>query len=368
MTASPGSRGNPDEPLLFRHFPRVRQTVPWISLGTAPTPVERVRRPDGSTLWVKRDDLSAPQYGGNKVRKLEFLLGEARARGARRLITVGAAGSHHALATALYGRRHDFAVTLVLFPQPFTEHVREVLLADSALGADLRWAPRMEAIPAVALLARLAHRAEGPFMIPAGGSSPAGALGYVNAALELAEQVREGLLPAPDLIHLAAGTLGTVAGLAIGLELAGLGARIHAVRIASPLVTSERALRRLVTGAAGILSSAGVPVGDTSRIVGRVELTHDWIGAGYGVPTPAGDEASVTLSPALALDPTYTAKAAGATLARLAAEPERIHLFWHTLSAAAPDLGGPLPDASGLPRSFRRYLAGVVGTPNRSGT
>src|SRR5690606_35113933 len=148
--------------------------------------------PSGVRLLVKRDDLCARPYGGNKVRKLEFILAEAKRRGAERLITVGAVGSHHALATTVYGRAHGFRVTLVLFPQQMNEHVRRILLLDYALGAELRYTPRMETVPAAMLAARIAYRGERCRVVPPGGSDAFGTLGYVSAALELAEQIADG--------------------------------------------------------------------------------------------------------------------------------------------------------------------------------
>src|SRR6478672_9992546 len=108
-------RGLDHTPALFRAFPPLREGVPWLSLGRFPTPVGRLDGlvPPSVELWVKHDDASGSVYGGNKVRKLEFLLGEARASGARRLVTLGAIGSHHVLATAVYGGRAGFLVDAV---------------------------------------------------------------------------------------------------------------------------------------------------------------------------------------------------------------------------------------------------------------
>lgn len=342
------------EPALFRRFPALAARVPWLPLMDAATPVEPLELPGVAPLWVKRDDLTAGAYGGNKVRKLEFLLADARARRAGRLVTMGAAGSHHALATTLYGRGLGLPATLVLFPQPPTPHVRDVLLADAALGAELRWVPRMELIPAGVLIARLAHRRARCYTIAAGGSSPVGTLGYVSAALELEEQVRSGAMPAPDVVHVAAGTLGTAAGLAIGLALGELTTRVRAVRIASTLVTNERTLRLLVERTAALLQAGGVRMPTTTAILQRVELTHDAIGAGYGRETEAAREAATLLGSArLLTDPTYTAKAAAGMIPAL--RGSGVHLFWHTLSASEPE---PPPAAStrALPRRIRRYL------------
>src|SRR5690606_41318971 len=126
----------------------------------------------GAQLWIKRDVISAQPCGGNKVRKLEFILADAKSRGIERLITIGAVGSHHALATALYGRAHGFRVTLVLFPPPINEHVRRVLLLGHALGAELRFTPRMESRPGAMRAAPLAHRCQRLRVVAPGGPDP----------------------------------------------------------------------------------------------------------------------------------------------------------------------------------------------------
>lgn len=342
------------EPALFRRYPELRRRVPWLELASVPTPVEPLDLEGAEgRVWIKRDDLSATVYGGNKVRKLEWLLGDARRRGSARLITAGAAGSHHALATTVHGREHGFRVTLVLFPQPVTPHVREVLRLDHALGADIRAVRRMELVPAGLWRARWAHRAETTAVIPPGGSSPAGTLGYVSAALELAEQVAAGEMPAPDVVHVPAGTLGTAAGLAIGLELAGLDTRIRATRVVGRLVTNRRVLRGLIRRTLRVLADAGVAAPSTDDAVRRVTLRHDQYGRGYGAPTAAGARATERFADAgITLDPTYTAKAAAGMFADLSTSPG-VHLFWHTLSARKPEVGVV---ADELPEPVRRLI------------
>ncbi|HEX6938186.1 MAG TPA: pyridoxal-phosphate dependent enzyme [Longimicrobiales bacterium] len=348
-------------PALFRRYPEAAGRLPRVPLATLPTPVEPLALDtpaarNGAELWIKRDDRSGEPYGGNKVRKLEFLLAHAKAGGVTRLITAGAAGSHHALATTVYGRALGFDITLVLFPQPLTDHVRSVLLLDHALGADLRWTPRMELVPLALTRARRAHRAERVHVIAPGGSDPVGTLGYVSAALELADQVAAGEAPRPAAIHVAAGTLGTAAGLAIGCALAGLETRIHAARITSRLVTNGHALRRLITATVRLLHRAGVPAPAPEAALARVELRHDQIGAGYGHPTAAARAATETFAAAgIRLDPTYTAKAAADFLAAAAREPAGPRLFWHTLSAVEPEPRGDARPEQ-LPEPFRRYL------------
>jgi D-cysteine desulfhydrase len=346
------------EPELFRHAPVLRERLLWLSLGRFPTPVDEICVPGAGRVLVKRDDRCADGYAGNKVRKLEFLLAAARAAGARRLITAGAAGSHHALATAYHGRRLGFDVSLVLFPQPLTQHVRDMLLLDHAVGAELRWARRMEAVPYGVWRARLAHHAERPWSIAPGGSNEVGTLGYVSAALELAAQVGAGAVARPSSIHVAAGTLGTAAGIALGLAWAGLELPVVATRITSRIVTNQRVLESLVRRTTALLQRAGAVLPEPAAALRLVELRHDQIGPGYGHATPQAEAAQEQLARlGVRLDITYTAKAAASLLATAdaAAAPP---LLWQTLSAIEPRELLHDVAAGDLPEPFARYLAG----------
>lgn len=341
-------------------------TVPHLPLGTYPSRVDRTRLLDNGRdveILVKRDDLAAEGYAGNKVRKLEFILADARARGATRLITAGATGSHHAFATAYHGRRAGFDSSLVLFPQSLTDHVREMLLLDAATGAELLWASRIETIPYGLWRARFARRREAACTVPPGGSSEIGTFGYVNGALELASQIESGAAERPSVIHVAAGTLGTAAGIAIGLVWAGLEIPVVATRITARLLTNERMLASLVRSTLSRLAAAGATgLPSAAAVLAGVTLRHDQIGAGYGKATVAGAHASAVFEAAgLRLDATYTAKTAASVLADAAAAGSAggLPLFWHTLSAIEPvDLAGAIAP-SDLPRPFARYLAGT---------
>lgn len=195
---------------LFQLFPSLEETAPRRVLTNLPTPVAPFSLPvkGPGALHIKRDDLTATPYGGNKVRKLEFLLADAQRQGARDLLTFGYAGSNHALATAIYGAQAGLHVTSLLLPQPNAQYVRRNLLAGHAAGARLL---ARRNVPAIALtVALFSAKAvlsgqRRPYIIPAGGSSPVGVLGYVNAAFELADQVNTGLVPLPDRIHESTG-------------------------------------------------------------------------------------------------------------------------------------------------------------------
>jgi 1-aminocyclopropane-1-carboxylate deaminase/D-cysteine desulfhydrase-like pyridoxal-dependent ACC family enzyme len=319
-----------------------------VTLGTYPTPVsplEALSRP-GCSLWVKRDDLTSPIYGGNKVRKLERILADATARGARTLVTVGAAGSHHVLATAVFGRQAGLSVRAVLVPQPRTEHAARVLRA--ALAQGLHATPASSYLDAAwRAAAQLPGRRRR--YVPLGGSSVLGALGYVDAARELAAQVESGLLPEPDLVVVTLGSGGTVAGLAAGFALAGMKTRVLGVAIAEPAALLGLAARRLALQC--VRREGGGPIRGALR---KVVVDARWLGGGYGVPTREGEAATLSAAAAgLTLDPTYTAKTFAAALDAVERRAERTILYWHTLSSAPL-----LPQGDDLPPGLAELLRG----------
>jgi 1-aminocyclopropane-1-carboxylate deaminase/D-cysteine desulfhydrase-like pyridoxal-dependent ACC family enzyme len=324
---------------LFRSYPALEGRVPWLELGAGPTPVERLDAPveRAGQLWVKRDDLTSPLYGGNKVRKLEYLLADAVRADAGRLITTGVVGSHHCLATAVHGRRVGLPTSLVLFPQPMTPHARQMAELNEAWADEIRRCNTFAAQPFVEAALRWRRRKERPYVIPGGGSNALGALGYVGGALELSEQVERGELPRPGAIVVAAGTLGTVAGLAIGMALTNVADRILAIRIVPSAIANVWTLARLVEGSVRLLADAGVPAPEARAVVDRIELVGGYIGDGYGHPTDAGARSTTWFQARhLALDPTYTAKTAAAALDHVARGTDEVLLYWHTLSSAAP--------------------------------
>jgi len=352
------------EPALFRAFPALRQRCPRRAFTALPTPVEVFPLdgvPEGN-LYVKRDDRSGISYGGNKPRKLEFIIGAALARGARRLVTSGGLGTNHGLATTILGREAGLAATLVLVPQPVTDAVRRSLLLHAAYGADLVFGA---SIPAAALrggaaIARAALRGERPFLVATGGSSTLGTLGFVSAGLELAEQVRGGALPEPAEVWVAVGSGGTLAGLAAGLRLAGLASRVVGVLVTDILPPSPRRLARAANAALSRLRALGAEVPELAIAPSDFDLVRDQLGPGYGSPTAAGREAVAAAARCgVHLETTYTGKALAALIERAsrAARPDRPVLFWNTYSGVDVEARAPRPlDPASLPARIRRIL------------
>jgi 1-aminocyclopropane-1-carboxylate deaminase/D-cysteine desulfhydrase-like pyridoxal-dependent ACC family enzyme len=334
---------------MFRANPFRRGEL-LIRLGTYPTPVERVDAlcRDGSALWVKRDDLTNSAYGGNKVRKLERILDDAR--GARRIVTVGAVGSHHVLATAIFARDIGVPVEAVLVPQPGTDHVLENLRADLGLG--VRVLPASSFPHAAARLVTCIAR--GAYYIPVGGSNLLGALAYVDAARELVSQVRAGVLPEPELVVVTLGSGGTAGGLAAGLALEGLETRLVAVTVSDPASWVARRAHSLAKAA---VRHEARRLGRSVPLI-RMDIDARYLGPGYGRATDAGRRAlEVARSVGLTLDLTYTAKTFAAALDLLRGGRARNVLYWHTLSSAPmqPWLEGA-PREEAIPPSLRALL------------
>lgn len=306
---------------LFDILPRVR-------FAQLPTPVESLpnlsRLLGGPHLLVKRDDQTGLAFGGNKTRKLEFLLAEAQLAGARTLITAGAVQSNHCRQTAAAAARYGFNCILVLAGE-MPENASGNLLLDRLLGAEIVWAgqgSRQLALEEAFQAAIEAGRR--PYLIPYGGSSPTGALAY---ALALSELIGQGIQP--DWIVFPTSSGGTQAGLVLGARLAEFSGKVLGISIDEP---------------AGVLQARVAQLaGKASRLVnleldfepGAVLVEDGYLGGGYGVMAEPEQEAVQLFArqEGLLLDPVYTGRAA-AGLIDLTRKgkfgKDEMVLFWHT--------------------------------------
>lgn len=328
-----------------------------MSLADLPTPVQELPVSPGGRgrLFVKRDDLTSPLYGGNKVRKFEYLLAEAEQRNARTLVAIGGIGSNLGIAAALHGRARGLAVELSLALQPVTDGVRRNLRGMLAAGARVHYADSM--IQAVwnarKAVRRLLRDGVAPYLLSIGATDARTSLGYVAAALELADQIRAGLLPMPNRIYVAAGSCGTAAGLIVGCRLAGLSSRVMAVRIAQRTLTNTPLLywetRRVAAMVGGLDPAARLRIA-----TGDVTLVSGYAGSRYGEPTAEAIAALSWATPGLALETTYTGKALAACLeaCRNAREDETM-LFWNTFNSAPFALA---ENDEGLPAELRTVI------------
>lgn len=348
---------------LFTRYPALSSQVPHIPLADLPTAIEALAEVS-PRLWIKRDDRTSAIYGGNKVRKLEFILADVLRSGCRQLVSFGATGTNHGVATAAFCQQHGIACTLLLFDQPPSPRVAQNLRMMQYFGAELIYCGSLwHTVLNFYLLQRRRYR--GAYFLFAGGSTVAGCIGFVDAAFELWQQIEQGLLPQPAVIYCALGSGSTLAGLSLGCALAGLSCQVRGVRVAASHL--------------GVIPSC--TVGTVTRLMQqtyrhlrrhepalpairlpRVDIEQGYFGEGYGVPTAAGRQALARMADAgIELELTYTAKAVAAVLEYCEAHPEHQVLYWHSYNssdlkarAACADVGKLAP---GLQQVLQRAAA-----------
>ncbi len=293
--------------MLLSRFPRLR-------FAHLPTPLEPMpalgKRLGGPDLWIKRDDCTGLGGGGNKTRKLEFLMADALRQGADTIITEGATQSNHARQTAAIAARLGLESHLVLedrtgYDDADYNYNGNVLL-DQLYGAHLRKVPADTDMNAAMeeLASEVASTGRKPYIVPGGGSNPIGALGYVDAAQELVVQANDRGLRIDHVVH-ATGSAGTQAGLVTGFAGTRSGIPVLGVGVGAPRDAQEESVFELASETAKYLGIAG------SVQRSDVVANCDYVGDGYGLPTEGMREALklVARTESILLDPVYTGKA-----------------------------------------------------------
>ena len=347
---------NRTRPRLFDELPALA-TLPWMPLAHAPTPVEScdaIADWLGRTgIWMKRDDLASPLYGGNKVRRYEFVLADAIQKGKKRIVTAGGIASTQAMATALFGRAVGLPVRIVLFDQPITRFAKDALLVDADAGAELVWGGGY-----VTTIYRT-WRAMGKdaYLILPGAANPLANLGYVDAMIELGDQVARGELARPDAIVLPTGSSGTLAALALGAAFLGWDTEIIGVRITLAIACNRFTIGQISSATDRFIAAREPRWTRQSKKV-RFSLYGDALGRGYGFPTKDAME-GIEQMRRLTGEPgevTYSGKAL-AGLRAIAREPRwrgKNLLLWNTLSTPRPAISKDAKEK--LPASLRFVL------------
>ncbi len=329
------------------------ESLSRVPIAHLPTPLEPMprlsERLHGPEIWIKRDDQTGLAGGGNKTRKLEYLLAAAQAEGADTLITGGAPQSNHCRQTAAAAARAGLRCVLVLSGSPAP--VSGNILLDRLLGAEIVWTgavPRNEMMQATFQRERAAGRR--PYLIPYGGSNPIGASAYVAAVEELAAQLQAQNLPPFNRIVFASSSGGTHAGLALGVRALDMPTQVFGISIDKPeLELTDEIVARLANETASLLNL------DFSFSASNLAASADYLGGGYGVMGEAEAEAIYLFArtEGILLDPVYTGRAAAGMIDLIRkgvfARGERI-LFWHT---------------GGLPALFAPPYAGMLAERGR---
>ncbi|MCG8406536.1 MAG: pyridoxal-phosphate dependent enzyme [Phycisphaerales bacterium] len=350
---------------LFQAYPRLAEAIPRLPLGNWPTPVTHTRHfaeEHGiKTLYVKREDLSHSECGGNKVRGLEFLLAEAKRRRTDTILTFSSAGSHHICKTACHADNLGMNTMAFIVRQPIADYVRRNLQAGLSRGVIYVPANYVTILPKLAwclLKNKISTKHETPpYIIPPGGTSPLSCIGHVNAAFELKRQIDAGVLPEPDYLYGALGSLGTMAGLALGCKLAGLKVKLIGVVVSyrwycTPNRWAKLAMRTLDHMQTGDTNVPKVVIDPAELTVIRTSL-----GRGYAHFT----ESSANLArrffdlERIQLDGTYTAKTLHGALRFIGdrALHDKVHLFWHSFHAMPPAIR---IDLNALEPNLKQYF------------
>lgn len=308
-------------------FPRVR-------LAHLPTPLEplpRLGEKLGIDLWIKRDDATGLAGGGNKTRKLEFLLGDAFEQGADVLVTQGAVQSNHVRQTAAAAAAHGLGCAIILEARTGSTAPDYVgngnVLLDRLFGATLRTVPAGTDMNAEleAEADRLRTEGRRPYVIPGGGSNPIGALGYVDCAREIVVQADE-LDLAVDRIVTATGSAGTHGGLVAGLAVMGADVPVLGFGVRAPKARQEAMVLKLARETAALLGRPDAVTED------MVVADCDYVGEGYGLVDQGVIDALMLAArtDAIVLDPVYSAKAMKGLIARAEEFRGETVVFLHT--------------------------------------
>ncbi len=361
--------------LLFKKFPKLKNKIPYTKLGNTPTPVYRCKNIEKKlsvkNFFIKRDDLTGKNiksgrlFGGNKIRKLEFLLAQALENNSKSVITFGAAGSNHALATATYCNDLKLKCYTVLKPQHNSRVVRRNLMLHLDTKSKMYHCPTDEihqVITSAICFKNKLKTGSYPYVIPVGGSCTEGVLGFVNAAFELKEQINKGMMPEPDKIYIALGSCGSAAGLILGARAAGLKSKIITIAI-SP----EKSINSLKNKILKLIQDTNKYLNEKDNTFkmfkfkpNDINVITEFSGKEYGLFTTKSQEAIEFLSSteSIKLDGTYTGKAFAGLLEDIKSSKRNNEttLFWNTFCADSFTKKIKQLDYKKLPLSFHKYF------------
>jgi 1-aminocyclopropane-1-carboxylate deaminase/D-cysteine desulfhydrase-like pyridoxal-dependent ACC family enzyme len=339
------------EPLIFKYYPNLKSKVPWIPLLTnVPTPIEglieleKYFNLDKGHIYIKRDDKNHQIYGGNKIRKFEFIFGNVFKKKKKAIVTYGGIGTNHGLACLIICNTFNppLKCDLFLFKQPLTWHVQRMLLLYKHFGANLHFGKTDVSTFIKAFFFWIFHRGY-EFVLPGGSplfgrGTPLGIVGFIEAIFELKEQINKGQIVEPDVIFVAGSTTGTAAGLVVGCKLLGLKTRVYIVAVYKDFLANSSNIARNANKALKYLHKKDKSFPKIEISAEDFELITGYLGTGYGVKTIRGQKAVDTIyelegrKKDFQLETTYTGKAMAALFDFLENQENKSKtiLFWNT--------------------------------------
>jgi len=341
------------KPLLFKFYPSLQTKIPWISLLTnIPTPIEKLTELEkqfsinsSGGLYIKRDDKDHHIYGGNKLRKFEFIFGRILEQEKIGVMTFGGIGTNHGLASTIIAKELGLKCELFLARQPITWHVQRSLLLYDYFNANIHYAKSYTGIILKGLAFRLLHP-KYYVMLPGGSTllgfgSPIGTLGFINAIFELNHQIKKGIIPEPDIIYVPCGSGGTAAGLIAGCKLLDLKTKVHTVAVSTKPFASVSSIVKNANKALKYLGEYDNTFPSIEVKPEDFKLIEGYLGSDYGVKTRKGQEAIDLVMElegkrrGFKLDTTYTGKAMAAMLDYIREDKNKSKkiLFWNTYNS-----------------------------------
>jgi len=304
----------------------LKRPIEYIPLGNWPTPIQHLKLSFKFDLYIKRDDLSSDEYGGNKIRKLELILPKIKDKDL--LISFGGSGSHQLGALALYSKRYGYKLISIIksqYPTYYQKKIYEIIKENSYRIIEIE---DLDPFVIVRTLKEIVKNKT--YILFPGGTTPLTVAGYIGAVIELVEQIKQNRLPYPEKIYIAVGSGGSCAGILAGVWLLNLPIKVIGVKIVNSFTATKRYIVELAKLS---LKYLDYKYGLKKRYrfdLSSFYLEENFIGKGYGYPTKEAIDAINYFSkklPDLTLEPTYTAKTLSALLSR---EKEVVVLYWHT--------------------------------------
>lgn len=321
---------------LFDQYPELKQALGHEQLAELPTPVHQLENIGIANAWIKRDDLTHSEYGGNKIRKLEFILSEIKQQGKKHVITFGAIGTNAGVATALMCHKNKLRCTIYLFDQPISDTVKKNLKLMQAYGAELIYKGSLLKTVLAFYLSPYRLSSSSYFLF-AGCSNFVATFSYVNAVFELKQQIQQGLCPEPAIIHVPVGSCATLAGLTLGVKLAGLNTQVKGTRVApshvGPVAScTPDVINKMIEQSCQLIRQQ-VPELKTLEAP-KCILLEDYYGDGYGEPTLEALTGIKLMADQekIPLEATYTGKAFAAFWDDLKNTDKPV-LFWNTFNS-----------------------------------
>jgi len=347
-----------EQPWLFETFD-VRD-IPWMPIGNFPTPIHRLENLEKflgyDGIWIKRDDKSSNIYGGNKVRKFEFVLADAKRKNAKWVMSFGGLGSNQTVALTIYASKLGMKTISVLVYQPITEHVLKNLWLMHYFGSHISYAGNVPRAVLKAIWHILTKRKL--YVVPVGASSPLGTLGYVDAMIELKKDVDEGRAEMPRAIFVAVGSCGTYAGLLVGKKLLGLDdVKIIGIAVSKDSIKTKERVLKLARKTYKLLKEhASVP--EVKIDENDIIIDDNYLGRCYGDPTRESVKAVILLKKLenVELETTYTGKTIAALIDYARRGIEGPILFWNTFNSVDLSYAFKEMDYKKMPKNLWRFF------------